>query len=98
MIPSARRRVGTESLSRNSVIVMWSPRRATEAPPKKETQTIMNSQNSVVNATSLPTTCMITLKKTTITMTKPSTTIVQSTALPSHRMTLGAGGDGGKRK
>ena len=52
MTPSARRRIGTDSLSRNSVIVMWSPRRAAEAPPRKVTHTIMNSQNSVVQATS----------------------------------------------
>ena len=80
------------------MIVMWSPRRAAEAPPRKETQTIMNSQSSVVQATSLPSTCMMTLKKTMTTMMEPSTTIVQSTALPSHRIGIGAGGAGGKRK
>ena len=98
MIPSAKRRIGPDSLSRNSVMVMWSPRRAAEAPPRNDTQTIMNSQNSVVNATSLPMTCMITLKKTMMTMMAPTTTIVQSTAFPSQRINFGAGGAGGKRK
>ena len=49
---SARRLGMPWSMSMNSVIVMWAPRRAAAAPPRKDAQTIMNSQNSIVQAMS----------------------------------------------